>query len=139
MPLDEHVALSQARKILAQITGVFASIQQLGSPKHQEAVRLELVKHLDAAERQKVPLADLISFVTTLQCKEGVQELLAYLTLGLISKSSEESLCKCVAKLVVRYYYTSNCASHEATCLGLQGVDYLRLAVKMSMPAYGLS
>ena len=120
MSLDEHVILSQARKTLAQLTGVFASIQQLGSLKHQEAVRVELVKHLDVAERQKVPLADFISFVTTLQCTEGIQELLADLTLGLISKSSEEGLCKCATKLVVRYYYSSNCASHEATCLGLQ-------------------
>ena len=117
MPSDEHVILSQARKILAQITGVFASIQQLGSLKHQEAVRVELVKHLDAAERQKVPLADLISFVTTLQCKKGVEELLADLALGLISKSSEEGLCKYATNLVVRSYFTSNCASHEATCL----------------------
>ena len=62
MSTVESVILSQARIILLQVTDVFASIQQEGSVKHQSAFRIELVKHLDAAERQQVPLAQLKSF-----------------------------------------------------------------------------
>ena len=46
MSSEEHVIISQARKILRHITDVFASIQQQGSLKHQSAFRIELVKLL---------------------------------------------------------------------------------------------
>ena len=86
MPIEEHFFLSQARKIFGEVNDVFASIQQQGSVKHQSAFRIELVKHLNAAERQQMLLAQLVSFLTTLRCTEGVGDLLAKVTLGLISK-----------------------------------------------------
>ena len=86
-----------------QATDVFASIQQQGSVKHQSAFRIELVKRLDAAERQQVPLAQFESFLITLRCMEGVGDLLAELTLGLISKSAEEGLRTKLVTNQVRY------------------------------------
>ena len=46
MSSEEHVILSQARKIYGHIIDLFVSIQQQGSLKHQSAFRIELVKHL---------------------------------------------------------------------------------------------
>ena len=66
MSVEEHIYLSQARKALSQISGVFGNIHQQGSAKHQDVFREELVRHLDAAELQQVPLANLTSFVATL-------------------------------------------------------------------------
>ena len=84
MSTEEHVTFPQARILLGQVTDVFASIQQLGSVKHQSAFRIELVKHLEAAECQQVPLAQLVSFLSTLRCTECAGDLLAEVTLGLI-------------------------------------------------------
>lgn len=106
MSVEEHVYLSQARKILSQISGVFGNIHQQGSAQHQDVFREELVRHLDAAELQQVPLAHLISFVTTLQCMEGVEVVLAEVTLALISKSAEEGLRNSLTTPLVRSYYS---------------------------------
>ena len=106
MSVEEHVYLSQARKILSQISGVFGNIHQQGSAQHQDVFREELVRHLDAAELQQVPLAHLISFVTTLPCVEGVGEVLAEVTLALISKSAEEGLRNSLTTPLVRSYYS---------------------------------
>ena len=106
MSVEENVYLSLARKVLSQISGVFGSMHQQGSAKHQEVFRMELVRHLDAAELQQVPLEHLISFGTTLQCMEGVGEVLAEVTLALISKSAEEGLRNSLTPPLVRSYYS---------------------------------
>ena len=67
MSSTEYYLLSRAREILAQVQDVFASSQQEGSVMHQKAFRSALVNHLDAAERQQVPLAQLKSFLTSLR------------------------------------------------------------------------
>ena len=94
MSTKEHIILSQLRIILGQVNHFFASIQQQGSVEHQSAFRIELVKHLDDAERQQVPVKQLILFCKTLRCMEGVGDLLAEVTLGLIFKLSDEGLFK---------------------------------------------
>ena len=53
MSVEEHIYLSQARKILSRISGVFGTIHQQGSAMHQDVFREELVRHLDAAESSK--------------------------------------------------------------------------------------
>ena len=106
MLVEEHVYLSLARKVLSQISGVFGNMHQEGSAKHQEVFRMELVRHLDAAELQQVPLAHVISFFTTLQYMEGVREVLAEVTLALISKSGEEGLRNSLTTPLVRSYYS---------------------------------
>ena len=91
MPTGEHLILSQARKILGQVTDVFASIQQQGSVKHKSAFRIELLKHLEM-----VPSVSRCLFTAYIifnnSGTEGVGDLLAEVTLGPISKSAEEGL-----------------------------------------------
>ena len=107
MSTTEYYLLSRAREILAEVQDVFASSQQEGSVMHQKAFRSALVNHLDAAERQQVPLKQLISFLKTLRGTEGVGDVLSEVTLGLISKSMEEGLRTTPVTTQVRYQYSS--------------------------------
>ena len=92
MSITEYYLLSRAREILVEVQDVFASSQQEGSVMHQKAFRSALVNHLDAAERQQVPFAQLTSFLKTLRGTEGVGDFISEVTLGLISKSMAEGL-----------------------------------------------
>ena len=107
MSPTEYYLLSRAREILVEFQDVFASNHTQGSVQHQSAFRSALVNHLDAAERQLVHVAQLISFLKTLRGTEGIGDVLAEVTLGLISKSMEEGLRTKLVATQVSYQYSS--------------------------------